>query len=117
MARLPLKLLSMDAVLVILAYLVVQDQGTRAAYAASLHSACQGLCAYTPSFRYGPFVQYFTMTGNGVTLTSPPTLDWFQVIALLLVVVNAWYFYSNYVKRSPTGLPSRSPRPSQETVA
>ncbi|MDG6920163.1 MAG: hypothetical protein JRN44_00190 [Nitrososphaerota archaeon] len=98
MARLPLKLLAVDVVLVALAYLVVRDQAVRADYAASLHTACASLCSYTPSFSYGILVQYFTMTGNGVSLTSPPTLDWFQVIAVLLVVVNAWHLYSNYVK-------------------
>ena len=97
-ARLPLRLLTVDAVLVALAYLVVQDQAVRAGYAASMHTACANLCSYTPSFSYGILIQYFTMTGNGVSLTSPPTLDWFQVIAVLLVIVNAWHFYSNYVK-------------------
>ena len=97
-ARLPYRLLAVDAFFVVLAYLVIRDQETRAAYAASLHDACAGLCSYTPSFSYGAFTQYFTMSGNGVTLTSPPTLDWFQVIAVVLVVINAWYLYSNYVK-------------------
>ncbi|MDG6956928.1 MAG: hypothetical protein JRN30_06335, partial [Nitrososphaerota archaeon] len=76
MARLPLRLLAIDAVLVVLAYLVVQDQAVRAGYAASLHTACASLCSYAPSFSYGILIQYFTMTGNGVSLTSPPTLDW-----------------------------------------
>lgn len=117
-ARLPLRLLAIDAVLVVLAYLVVQDQAVRAGYAASLHTACASLCSYAPSFSYGILIQYFTMTGNGVSLTSPPTLDWFQVIAVVLVMVNAWHFYSNYVKgrRAGKGDPA-APSPGSGTVA
>lgn len=96
-ARVPLKLVALDVFFIVLAYLVARDQEARAAYAASLHDACAGLCSYTPSFSYGLFTQYFTMSGNGVTLTSPPTLDWFQVIAVVLIAINGWYFYTTYM--------------------
>ena len=110
-ARFPLRLVVLDIFFIVLAYLVARDQEARAAYAASLHDACAGLCSYAPSFSYGFFTQYFTMSGNGVTLTSPPTLDWFQVIAVVLVAINGWYFYSTYVsgRRSDADVSSRSP--------
>ena len=110
-ARVPFRLISLDVFFIVLAYLVARDQEARAAYAASLHDACAGLCSYTPSFSYGFFTQYFTMSGNGVTLTSPPTLDWFQVIAVVLVAINGWYFYSTYVsgRRADAAVSSHSP--------
>lgn len=83
-----------DLVFGVAEFFVVRDQYARAAYAASLHTACPAPCGYTPSFGYGFLTQVLTMTGHGVSLSSPPTLAWVQVLAFVLVGVNAWFLYS-----------------------
>lgn len=86
---------ALDAVFVSLLALVYRDLGWRTGYAESVHSACPGSgCSYSASFSFGFLTRYFTMSGNGVSLMSPPTLDWVQVLVLLLVVVNGWYALS-----------------------
>lgn len=88
-----------DALLLLALYFVLLDLGRRVAYAASPHTACPSLCGYKPSFTYTFFTQFFTMSGNGVSLTSPPTLDWVQVITLIIIIVNGWFFYDLYRRR------------------
>jgi len=34
-----------------------------------------------------------------VSLTSPPTLDWVQLLVLVLVAVNGWFAYRVYRSR------------------
>jgi hypothetical protein len=83
-----------DVVLLGALAFVFQDLQWRASYAASLHGACGTPCGYSPSFGFSILTRYFTMVGNGATLTSPPMLDWVQALALILVLVNAWFAYT-----------------------
>ena len=39
------------------------------------------------------------MAGSTVSLTSPPTLDWIQLLVLVLVAVNGWFAYRAYRSR------------------
>ncbi len=87
------KVLLFDLVVVIALYFVLSDLSWRSYYAMSPHDACGGLCSYTPSFGYSILARFFTMAGNGTSLTSPPTLDWVQVIAVALLLVNGYYLY------------------------
>ncbi|MDE1858790.1 MAG: hypothetical protein KGI26_06975 [Thaumarchaeota archaeon] len=89
--------LLLDTVFVAGLLFVYQDIAWRTAYAASVHSACPSPgCAYTSSFSFGVLTRIFTMSGTNVALASPPTLDWVQVFALALVVVNGWLAYGLY---------------------
>jgi len=94
-----------DVVLLISLFFVAQDLQWRAAYAASPHYACPRLCSYSPSSGYNLLTRFFTMDGItqgqniGQHLVSPPALDWVQVIALALVVVNVWFAYSSLTSR------------------
>ena len=99
MVKLLYKVLLADIVLVVALYFVLQDLSWRAYYAMSPHDACGGLCGYTPSSGYSLFTRFFTMAGNGVSLTSPPTLDWVQVLAVALLVANGWYLYTVLMAR------------------
>ncbi len=117
-----LKVLAADALLLVALYYVVLDLDWRTSYAASLHTACPNLCGYTPSFSYSFLTRLFTMAGNpalrssaSVRLTSPPTLNWVQVLSVILVAVNAWFVYVALWKgRRSTGMsrPSESVPPS-----
>jgi len=80
-----------DFVLVVLELLVLQDLQWRTSYAASVHAGTNG---YTPSFSYNVLTRVFTMSGNGPSLVSPLTLDWVQLLAIVLVVVNVWLGYA-----------------------
>jgi len=87
------KVLAADVILLAAGFWVLQDLQWRTGFASSLHDACSPICRYSPSFSYSFLTRFFTMTGNGVSLTSPPTLDWVQLIVCLLVIVNAWFIY------------------------
>lgn len=87
-------IVAFDAILLAALAFVYRDLQWRVGYAESVHTACPAAgCSYSASFSFGFLTRLFTMSGNGVSLTSPPTLDWVQVIALLLVVVNGWYAF------------------------
>lgn len=88
-----------DVVLLFALYSVLQDLQWRLGYASSLHSACPLFCSYSPSFSYSLLIQFFTLARNGVSLTSPPTLDWVQLLAYTLVALNAWYAYKTLKSR------------------
>ena len=91
-----------DLALLAALYFVLQDLAWRTYYAGTPHAAVSG---YAPSFSYSFFTRFFTMAGSGVSLTSPPTLDWVQVLALALVVVNGWFAYREYRARRARSLP------------
>jgi len=55
-----------------------------------------------PSFSYSLLIQFFSMRSGNLLLTSPPTLDWTQVLILLLVVIDVWYFWALSRDRSAT---------------
>ena len=88
-----LKVILVDAVLLAGLYSVFSDLDWRTSYGSSVHDACGGPCSYSASFSHSVLTQFFTLSGNGVTLTSPPTLDWVQLLVLALVLINAWYAY------------------------
>jgi hypothetical protein len=94
--RTPLVVILADLVIVGALAGVLQDLQWRASYAASPHA---GVAGYTPSFSYSLIVRFFTMAGNGSQLTSPPTLDWVQVLIYLLVAINGWFAYRVLVSR------------------
>ncbi len=49
----------------------------------------------SPHFTYSVFTISFSMVSpSGMTLQSPPSLDWVQVLLAVLVVIDAWYVYS-----------------------
>ena len=98
MLRNLLKVFAADAVLLVALYYVFQDLGWRTSFAASLHSACPSACGYTPSFSYGILTRVCTMSGHGVILNSAITLDWVQVLSLVLIAVNAWFIYDSFWK-------------------
>jgi hypothetical protein len=95
-----------DALLLIGLYYVIVDLQWRVAFATAPHAHTSS--GYAASFSYSFLTQVFTMSGNGASLpnlTSPPTLDWVQVLGLALLAVNGWYLYSILAKRkkaSPT---------------
>lgn len=100
--RKAIKVLTADVILLASLFFVVQDLQWRAAFAASPHLACPQLCSYSPSFSYNPLSQFFSMDGNGQHLVSPLTLDWVQLLALALVVVNVWFAYGVFANRKKT---------------
>lgn len=83
MVRTSLKVIAVDAVLLVGAYFVLQDLQWRSGYASQ-----EG---FNPSTFYAILTQSFVMTGRGLSLQSPPTLDWVQVLVVALVALNAWY--------------------------
>ena len=91
MRKLVYEVALLDIVLLLALYLVLGDLAWRVQYAESDRPAA--LHGYAASFSYSLFTRFFTMTGSGVSLTSPPALDWVQVIALVLILVNAWFVY------------------------
>ncbi|HEV2227188.1 MAG TPA: hypothetical protein VGR56_10345 [Nitrososphaerales archaeon] len=94
-----MKVFLADVVLLFALYSVFVDLQWRTGYATYLHSACPQFCSYSPSFSYSLLTQFFTLAGNGVRLTSPPTLDWVQLIVYALVVLNAWFAYKTLKSR------------------
>ena len=88
--------LLVDALVLVALFYVNADWQWRIAYAASPHGHTSG---YVPSFSYSLFTQIFTMSSSGVSLASPLTLDWIQVLGVALVIINGWYLYSTYAKR------------------
>ncbi|QQG48942.1 MAG: hypothetical protein HY247_01090 [archaeon] len=85
MAKAGLKLLIGDVLILVAGYLVTKDLQARVAYAAAER--------YSPSFSYSILTKYFDMIRNSVTLQSPLTLDWIQVLAFAFIIVNGWYAY------------------------
>jgi hypothetical protein len=99
MIRTAYKVALVDLVLVIALYFVFQDLAWRDYYAGTPHARVSG---YSPSTSYSLLVRLFTMAGGSLSLTSPPTLDWVQVIAYVLVAVNGWLVYALLKSRPPS---------------
>lgn len=91
MALREVKVAVADIILLFVAYFVLQDIQGRVAYAASPHANVGG---YVPSFSYGILTRTFTMSGGSFPLVSPPALDWLQVVAIALAVVNVPFLYA-----------------------
>jgi hypothetical protein len=96
MVKMVYKVAAVDLVLLALLYYVLQDLAWRAYYAGTPHVPGS---PFAPSFSYSILIRYFTMAGSKVSLTSPPTLDWVQLIVLVLVAVNGWFAYNAYRSR------------------
>jgi hypothetical protein len=106
LVRAYIKVIAADLVLLAALLWVLQDLQWRTWYAASPHAGTTG---YTPSFSYSVLTQFFTMAGSGVSLTSPPTLDWVQFLAYVLVALNAWFAYQ--ILRHRRAQPLRATQP------
>jgi hypothetical protein len=91
-----LLVLLVDLLLAVSLVYVVGDLQWRVAYASSPHPRTTG---YATSFAYSVFTRVFTMSGGGISLSSPLTLDWVQVLGVLLVALNGWFLYTVYSKR------------------
>ena len=62
----------------------------------------------SPSFSYSLLTKSFSMVVGGTRLQSPPTLDWVQLIAYILVAINVWFGYTVYARRKAPG-PEQAP--------
>lgn len=98
--------LAIDIILAATLVYVVGDQQWRVAYAESSHARTTG---YATSFSYSVFTQVFTMAGKGISLASPLTLDWVQVLAVVLFAVNAWFAYVTLAGRRRKPAPDAPP--------
>lgn len=75
-----LQLVVMDAIMLILFYLVAVNLQAREAYASS-----EG---FSVSYLYSVAIRSLQLAGRGVALRSPATLDFLQVLPLLLLLLN-----------------------------
>jgi hypothetical protein len=88
------KVLLADAVLLLAEFFAIQDFQARVACA--LGSPLYGygcLARSSPSYSYSFLTESFSMVVNGTTVRSPPMLDWVQLTAAALIVINVWYVY------------------------
>jgi len=100
MARTAWKVLILDAVLLLAEFEIIQDAHNRiqCALGSSLYGqSC--MVRSSPSFSHSLLTQSFSMIVGGTYLQSPPTLDWAQLIAYILVVINVWYGYTVFARR------------------
>ena len=93
MVRAAAKVLLADAVLLGAEFLILQDLQWRVTYASSV-------LRYTPSYTYSVLTQFFAMGGSTTPLRSPPTLDWVQLLVVVLVILNLTYAYRSLRRRS-----------------
>jgi hypothetical protein len=113
MARTALKVLILDAVLLLAEFEIIQDMQNRIQCA--LGSPLYGqLCMVrsSPSFSHSLFSQSFSMIVGGRYLQSPPTLDWAQLVAYILVAINVWYGYTVFVRRRELKVQQGSTQPA-----
>ena len=116
MVRTVLKVLIVDAVLLLAGFEIIQDLQNRiqCALGSTLYNqAC--LVRSSPSFSYSLLTRSFSMVVGGMYVQSPPTIDWVQLIAYVLVAINVWYGYTVYAqRRSPNAEkgPPQAPVPS-----
>jgi hypothetical protein len=95
------KVLLADAVLLLAEFFAIQD--IQARVACSLGSPLYGygcLARSSPSYSYSFLTESFSMIVNGTTVRSPPMIDWVQLTAGVLVVINLWYLYGVLRRRS-----------------
>lgn len=115
MVRTVMKVLAFDAVLLLAGYEIIQDLQNRIQCA--LGSPLYGqMCMQrgSPSFSHSLLTQSFSMIVGGTYVQSPPTVDWVQLIAYVLVAVNVWYGYTVFARRKALkakGAPSQPPAP------
>jgi hypothetical protein len=100
MARTALKVLILDAVLLLAEFEIIQDMQNRIQCA--LGSPLYGqscMVRGSPSFSYSLLTQSFSMVVGGKYVQSPPTISWVQLIAYFLVAINVWYGYTVFASR------------------
>jgi hypothetical protein len=85
-----LEAIAVNAVAVVLLYLVVVDMGWRASCATLSPAGCRASVA---SITYWPFFDYYHLIRAGTVLTSPPTFDWIQALVVFLVVFDLYFAY------------------------
>ena len=96
LVRTAVKVALFDAVVLVALLLVLNDLSLRNSYARN----------WKPSTAYLPFVRVFSMVRTchlpcvGMTLTSPPTLDWVQVFVTLLLASSSVFILSRRVART-----------------
>jgi uncharacterized protein YaaW (UPF0174 family) len=82
------KVAVVDAVLLFALYLVLVDMQARLSYAAT-----RGLSA---SYAYSLLTNVFQMSSNSEVLRSPLSIDWVQVLVVVLIAANLLLFYRTY---------------------
>jgi hypothetical protein len=92
LARALFAVIAADILLIAGEFYVSQDLAWRSSYATGEH--------LIPSFSYSFLTQFFTMAGGPLKLVSPPTLDWVQALAIVLVAINGWFLYAFIRARS-----------------
>lgn len=85
-----MQVLVANTVILALLYYVEKDLAYRNSYAATV--------GFTASTVYYFLTHQLVLTGRGVTLTSPPTLDWAQVLVVALVALDLLYA-SRFLRR------------------
>ncbi len=88
------RIILVNWVVLALVYLAELDLAFRNSYAGSLN--------FAPSSGYSVLTHVFTMTGRGITLVSPLTLDWVQVLIIALLAVDISYV-ARFLRTSRTG--------------
>ena len=78
-------LVLLDLVLFAILTGVLADEQWKAAYAIK-----KGM---QPTIDYSILTQYFSMKTLPMTLVSPPTLSWIEVVVVLLAVSNGLFLY------------------------
>ncbi|MDA4121479.1 MAG: hypothetical protein OK404_03620 [Thaumarchaeota archaeon] len=97
-----LKVLLADAVLLLAEFFATQDIQARVACAVGSPLYGFGcLARSSPAYSYSLFTESFSMIVNGTTVRSPTMLDWVQLTAAALIVINVWYVYF-LIRRKPS---------------
>jgi hypothetical protein len=91
----------------LLGVIVYLNRLSRDAYASAL--------GFHPSTSYSFLTLTFSMKGKGELLTSPPSLDWIQVVALVAALLDLYYLYGEFRarRRGDWASSSAPPPPSQ----
>jgi hypothetical protein len=87
-----------NAVVLGMIYFVELDRQWRSSCAASF--VCRASVASTS---YSPFTMMTTLFGSGLPLTSPPTLDWLQLLVVVLAAFDGYAVYQ-WARRGRGGL-------------
>jgi len=97
--RLTIEVLIANAFLLILIYSVYADEQWRIGCALGQGFNCSVRSA--PSYAYSLLTRFFSMRNATMPLTSPPILDWIQVLVVVLLLVDVWYLLRFRARRTP----------------
>jgi hypothetical protein len=92
-----------NVVCLVLLYFVQLDLAWRSRCGNASSPTCM---AHVASVTYLPFLKQTVLAGTGLPLQSPYTLDWFQVLIFVIVVVDAYYLLNYVHTRSKARSPS-----------